>query len=745
MLSGTILDVYPDYEKNTMVTWLLQNGKATRIEDTYEPSFYVHTPAKDISELTRAVKVLPQVKQLQLTPAKLTLGSPRHTMVLEVVPKTLTSLHTLANLIDSWGDFHSYQLFNVDIRLPTRYLQERGVFCHAQTTWNGKRFSLNDTQWALDYEVPSFTMLHLDVPLAKKAVPSFQQPISGIAVNDEVITEDNEADTILSALRRIQQIDPDVIATVNGDSVLFPLLYHRAKICGIDHLMNLGREKNQKRNNLRPAKKAKSYFSYGRIVYRPAFYTLQGRIHLDTAQSFFYGESGLRGILDIARCANIPLQLLSRLGPGTAISQIEINAATQKGYLVPWKKNMPENWKTAEELLIADRGGLVLEPVVGLHEDVVELDYASLYPTIMVIHNISPETMLCSCCPESTIRVPQLGYHICQRQKGLLPEVLEPILRRRFCFKARAKNTRYDSAVYTELQKAWKWVLVVCFGYTGYRNARYGRIECHESITAFSRDILLTASEVAQQAGYEVLHGIVDSLWVKGSQACVRPFRLSRMIGHRTGIRMDVEGHYKWIVFLPSKATGVGALTRYYGAFENGMMKIRGVELRQHNTPVFLKNAQQEMLSVFKQANTAEEFRALLPASIEVLRHFATTIREDRLDHKDLVCTTTISKDIATYKVNTLPKAALLQLQHLGVQVQPGQSVRYIVTDETSGNYKRRICLAEKMQGTEDIDAAYYLRQLAKCAESLLVPFGYTKEKLEMIFRGNGSYEKSSL
>ena len=101
------------------------------------------------------------------------------------------------------------------------------------------------------------------------------------------------------------------------------------------------------------------------------------------------------------------------------------------------------------------------------------------------------------------------------------------------------------------------------------------------------------------------------------------------------------------------------------------------------------------------------------------------------VDHKDLVCTTTVSKDIATYKVNTLPKSALLQLQDLGVQVQPGQSVRYLVTDETSQNYKRRVCLAEKMQGTEDIDAGYYLRQLAKCAESLLVPFGYTKEKLE--------------
>jgi DNA polymerase elongation subunit (family B) len=731
MLNGNILDVYPDYEHNVMVTWLQQDGKTNRIEEPYDPCFYVHAASSDISQVTKALEQIPQVKRLQLTPAKLTLGSPQHTMVLEVVPNSLNSLHPLADLIDSWGGFHRYQLFNVDLRLPTRYLHERNVFCHAQVTWDGRRFTCRDDQWALDYQAPSYTTLHLDVATGKKAAPSFQEQLPAVRIGDETIHEDNETDTILSLLDRIKQLDPDVITTVNGDSLLFPLLYHRAKACGIEHLMNLGRERNQKKNNLRPVKKAKSYFSYGQIVYRPAFYTLQGRIHLDTAQSFFYGESGFRGILDIARCANIPLQLLSRLGPGTAISQIEINTAMKKGYLVPWKKNLPENWKTAEELLIADRGGLVLEPVVGLHENVFELDYASLYPNIMVLHNISPETMLCPCCPDSTNRVPQLGYHICRKQKGLLPEVLEPILRRRFCFKARAKNNQYDPAVYTELQKAWKWVLVVCFGYTGYRNARYGRIECHESITAFSRDILLTASEVAQQAGYEVLHGIVDSLWVKGSPGCVRPFHLSRMIGHRTGIRMDVEGRYKWIVFLPSKATGVGALTRYYGLFDDGKVKVRGVELRQHNTPVFLKDVQQQMLAVFKKASTAGEFHALLPASLETLKQCATEVREDRINHDALVCTTRISKDIAAYKVNTLPKSALLQLQDLGVQVQPGQSVRYLVTDETSPDYTKRVCLAEQMQGTEDPDVGYYLRQLAKCAESLLVPFGYTKETLE--------------
>jgi DNA polymerase elongation subunit (family B) len=734
MWSGSILDTYPDLDRSVMITWLVDQEKRRRIEEPYDPCFYVHAPSRDIGELARTLEELPQVKRLQFTAAKLSLGSPTHTMVLEVTPKSLRALRPLATLVDSWGGFHAYGLYNVDLRFPTRYLLERGVFCHAQVTWDGRRFRCEDEQWGLEYEVPLLRTLRLDVPHKTRA-PSFQEPLREITVDDEVIKEDNEVDTILTMVKRVREKDPDVIGTENGDSVLFPLLYHRAKLAGIDHLVNLGREQHQENTRLRPVKKAKSYFSYGRIVYRPAFYTLQGRIHLDTAQSFFYGESGFRGMLDIARCANIPVQLLSRLGPGTAISQIEVNAAMRKGYLVPWKKNMPENWKTAEELLIADRGGLVLEPAVGLHEDVTELDYASLYPNIMVLHNISPETMLCPCCPDSQRRVPQLGYHICERQEGLLPEVLRPILARRFCFKARARNTHYDHETYTELQKAWKWVLVVCFGYTGYRNARYGRIECHESITAFSRDILLTASEVAQQAGYEVLHGIVDSLWVKGTTGCASPFRLTRMISARTGIRMDVEGRYHWIVFLPSKATGVGALTRYYGLFENGTVKVRGIELRQHSTPTFLKNAQEGMLAVFNHARSAEEFRALIPNALDELRRFATVLRDGSVDHHDLLCKTTISKDLASYRVSTLAKAALLQLQDQGIHVEPGQSVRYLVTDERSRNHQRRVCIAETMHGTEPVDTGYYLRQLAKCAESLLTPFGYTIERLSAMLR----------
>jgi len=730
MLSGNILDAYADDHKNVMVTWLVDNGKTIRIEDSYAPSFYVYSKTQDLYNLASLLRDLPQVDNLNFTREKIILGSDKKKFVLEVVPKKLGVMRKLSETIDSWGGFYKYQLFNVDLRLSTRYLQDKSVFFNARVKWDGKYFILDDKQWDIDYNIPIYKSTTLEIARkSKSSIMSFDDPIKYIKIDDCFISEENEIDTILLVLKQLKNVDPDIVYTYKGDSVFLPFLYHRARLNGVHTKVNLGREST---SHLRPIKQAKSYFSYGQIVYRPAFYTLRGRAHIDTYNSFLYGESGIRGLLDISRCSNMSLQILSRVGPGTAISQIQVNKAREKGYLIPWKKNMPEGWKTAMMLLISDRGGLIFDPVVGLHEDVIELDFASLYPNIMLRYNISPETMLCDCCKYyPKVVVPQLGYHICSNHLGLLPEVLRPILFRRFCFKARSKNKKYDEVLYKELQNAWKWVLLVCFGYTGYRNARYGRIECYESITAFSRDILLTAAETVEEAGYSVLHGIIDSLWVKPSRSvCMSPVVLSRKISKRTGVRMDFEGRYCWIVFLPSKNNDVGALNRYYGLFEDGEIKIRGIELRQRNSPIFLKNMQKDIISVFSKAKNSKEFLDLIPVAVDVLCEYGKKLINNDFKKKDLIISTCVSRDASEYKVNNLVKSALFQIKDLGVHPQPGQSIRYIVCDEKSRDYKKRVCISEELKNSSSIDVDFYLRQIAMYGESILVPFGFRLKKL---------------
>ena len=97
-------------------------------------------------------------------------------------------------------------------------------------------------------------------------------------------------------------------------------------------------------------------------------------------------------------------------------------------------------------------------------------------------------------------------------QKGFLSTVLSSLLSLRIETK-RLKKSNQD---YVGIDSVLKWMLVTCFGYTGYRNAKFGHIQDHDRITEISRELLMQIKELAEDMNFEVLHGIVDCLWVIG-------------------------------------------------------------------------------------------------------------------------------------------------------------------------------------------------------------------------------------
>src|SRR5258708_23366236 len=98
--------------------------------------------------------------------------------------------------------------------------------------------------------------------------------------------------------------------------------------------------------------------------------------------------------------------------------------------LIPEQKADPEDPKRPDELLAADRGGLVFVPKLGFRPNVAELDFVSQFPSIMARFNISPETVGCPCCPDAP-RIPELGYRICQKRRGITSRVVERLIAKR--------------------------------------------------------------------------------------------------------------------------------------------------------------------------------------------------------------------------------------------------------------------------------------------------------------------------
>jgi DNA polymerase elongation subunit (family B) len=768
MYDGWILDVYPNYELDTISVWLWTHSGARVVTDRYSPRFYVHGSASKLRECMRWLKDDEGVESAALVPHRLSLDSDKLHTVLEVAVRSYRKFKELPVQVNRWGRYTELQLYDVDLRLAQKYMYAKGIFPMAHVKV-GRTFRMHDEVFSMDYEVPPLRTVELSVTAgsagsSKRA--SYDDPLTEVALkNDEgdrinLESSGGEPELMLELAKTVDSIDPDIIYTRGGDEVIFPYLYYRSGLHGLGSRFVLDRDRTlvsavhrpsaaknstkadadtQPHHEHRPEHGGKSFFSYGRIYYKPPFYSLKGRLHIDQKVSFMHRESGFLGLVEIARLAGIPLQTMSRLSPGSAISAIQVGQAMRDGVLIKWKKNKPELFKSAADLLVADRGGHIFDPYMGIHDNVFEVDFTSLYPSIIARRNISPETVLCKCCSDTpgVQRIPGLEYHICARQRGLIPKVVAPLVMRRIAYKRRGGEAN-DAR-----QKVLKWVLVTCFGYTGYRNARFGRIECHEAITAFAREVMLDAMEIAESQGYEVLHGYVDSLWLKpASEYYAEPGRYNmpdesepvesvcRKIARRIGVPLEFEGRYRWIVFLPNKSSEVGALTRYYGMFDDGTLRVRGIELRQHSTPPLFMQFQTDILEKFKEGSSVSDLYELLPQVLALFTDYADRILAGRCDAKDLVFNARVTRTVEEYRVFNNQLAALKQLDDEGVEVHPGEHVSYLILNSRTHDPYKRVKLGDRVEGGESYDRRKYVEYLCRTGDSILRPFGYDEEVL---------------
>jgi DNA polymerase-2 len=440
----------------------------------------------------------------------------------------------------------------------------------------------------------------------------------------------------------------------------------------------------------------------------------------------------MAGLIELARLAKVPVQRMARTSPGTAITSMQLDRAFQEGILIPWRKGEPERFKTAWDLLVADKGGLVFQPKLGIFEDVAEIDFASMYPTLMALHNLSAETVLCPCCENHN--VPEAGYTICDKKEGIVPKVLKPLLARRAWLKKMAKEGPPEKRQnYDRRQTALKWTLVTCFGYLGYRNARFGRIEAHEAVTAFGRETLLQAKEICEEVGFELLHAITDSLWIRKKPLIEEDvLALCRKISEATGMTMNLEGVYQWMVFLPSKGNPKSPVAnRYFGLFKNGKMKARGLSFRRGDMPRLVQEAQRRMLDILAEAKDENDYRTKIPRILELLLEYHFVLKDGQAQMEHLAISRTISQEPGAYRVDSPIALAAQQLEDVGIPIHPGEKVNYVITNSKSKDKAERVKSFPLVGPDDTYDVKKYQEMLFKAAEELLIHMGYDWKRLQ--------------
>jgi DNA polymerase-2 len=329
--------------------------------------------------------------------------------------------------------------------------------------------------------------------------------------------------------------------------------------------------------------------------------------------------------------------------------------------------------------------------------------------------------------------VPELGIGVNQSKMGLVPETLRPLLAQRLAIKQQLAGMNHRDCRYQTLKAraaALKWLLVVCFGYLGYKNARFGRIESHEAVTAYGREALLQAKEAAEELGFTVLHMYVDGLWVKRlegeTQDAVQ--QLLDEILFRTGLPIALEGVYKWVAFLPSRLDErVPVANRYFGVFQDGVFKMRGIEARRHDTVPFVAQLQMKILERMAKVADGRSLSDCLPEVMSLLRKGLADLQTGRVPIEQLVVSQTLSRTLEEYRVPSPAARAALQLEQVGKVRRPGQRIRFIHTIGEPGVYAWDLpeCLDPKT-----INVAYYSQLLIRAASTVLQPLGLTESVL---------------
>ncbi|MCR1795532.1 DNA polymerase domain-containing protein [Leptospira sp. id769339] len=700
---GHLIDLY-DLE-NTITLWVKGSEGIRYFQDCFYPTFFIKGN-KDFER--RFVERLRERKALLSEPKiviKRGFYDNEPTEVLKIslsVPSFLRRIyHKLYAFYEKLDIYHS------DVELPTAYMYSKGIFPFAKVRveYDGSKVlsiqSLSNLS-EKDYEVPNLRKMDLYFKHNHRIGYGQNNPL--IISTDEGFHEELYYSDTRQLLTRINEItallDPDIVLSAFGDQSILPFLFYLSQ----KHKIKLNLDRDPVQITRKIQTKGTSFETYGQVIYRAPNYPLFGRLHIDSNNSFVFKDSYLLGIFELARLSRIPIQRMARASTGTALTNIEMAVALKGDYLVPWQKAALERPKTVYELIRVDKGGLVTLPDLSsgsLLENVAQLDFAQMYPSIMSGYNISPETVNCLCCDNDQIKtyIPGTRYHICNKRLGVVSEALEDILSRRKYYKDQIDAGSPLSSTYDARQSALKWMLVTSFGYLGYRNAKFGRLESHEAVTAIGREVLLIAKEIAEDNGYTFLHAITDSLFISKPNAdkftTEELSKLCKQISERTKIQLKVEGIYDWLSFPASKIDNkIGVVNRYFGRFSNGDLKVRGVFVRRKDMPHFIKKFQTEIFDRMQLCENVSLLQKKRPEFDRLFESYVSILYNDEIPLSDLLLRRTITKSPAEYVANNSSSQSLEQLTKEGIGIEPGEKIRYLVT---KGYKQKREYLPEEI------------------------------------------------
>ena len=409
---------------------------------------------------------------------------------------------------------------------------------------------------------------------------------------------------------------------------------------------------------------------------------------------------------------------VTRMTPGQLVEWLLIAKAHDVRELVPARPVGEEYEERLEETYV---GAYVMEPVKGLHEGLVVFDFRSLYPSIIVSHNIDPSTFNCKCCrPKETERVPELGYGFCKRQKGFIPSILEQLIEARAKLKTELKHFKRGTKEYRSADAQQTALKIVCnsfYGMLGYPRARWYFKECAESVTSFGRYYIRKTIEMARDFDFDVVYSDTDSLFCKlDGKKRDDVMEFMRVVNESLpGImELEFEGFYPRGIFVTKK--------RYAMIDEDDRIVVKGLEFVRRDWAALAKRTQEAVLKTILREGSPEK-------AAGIVRGTTREVLEGKAKLEDLVIYTQLKMPIESYRSIGPHVVAAKKLRAKGIQVEPGMMIAYIEA-KGGGSISERAVPVEDFGGKE-YDADYYVgHQVLPAVMRIMEVLGYREEDL---------------
>ncbi len=441
----------------------------------------------------------------------------------------------------------------------------------------------------------------------------------------------------------------------------------------------------------------------------------------DSELAFELGRELIPQMLELSRITGLIPFDACRLTYGQLTENYLLREAYERNMVSPNRPTRDE--RSTRERQGAYTGGFVYTPDAGLYEDIVLLDFRSLYPTVMVSHNISPDTLNLDEC-DDRFTVEEFGYDFCQDEQGFFPELVEGLVEDRYELKKQLDDHEEGTVEYRSIysrQAAEKILANSFYGYLGYSGARWYSRECAEATTYLGRKYIQDAITKAEGEGFEVVYGDTDSLFLRKEDIKQDIDSFLEEVNSELPefMELEFEGFFPR-GFFTSTDSGEGAKKKYALMDESGNLKITGFEQVRRDWSPIAKETQKEVLRKVLQ-NEIEEAAQLVKDTVRELK-------EGEIPVEKLRIYTTLTKKPENYDSTAPHVEAAKKAIERGDDIRPGTTIDYVVT-RGSGNISSR---AELTRYAEDYDSDYYVdNQIVPAAIRVLKVFGYTEDQLK--------------